>query len=893
VPFMLPTGTRLGAYEIVEPLGHGGMGEVYRARDTRLDRDVALKFLPASFSSDPDRLMRFEREAKTLAALNHPYIASIHGVEEAGTTRALVMELVDGEDLSIRIARGALPLEEALPIARQIAEALEAAHDAGIIHRDLKPANIKVRPDGTVKVLDFGIAKSGAPGALGAPGASGEGATITSPAVTMQGVILGTAAYMAPEQAKGKPVDKRADIWAFGCVLYEMLTGRRAFEGEDVTDTIAAVVTKEPDWSRLPGSIPQGVERLLRRCLDKQVAKRLPHIGVARLDLSDPSTGETVVPFTPARAPRRALGLIAAALAGAAVTALAAWLYRPTPSTDWPPVPMQLGVPGLEPASASNGVLLSPDGRYLVTRGSAGASVLHTFDGAPSRTLEGPALCWSPDSRNLVLARAGQELIRLDVRGGPPIPFAKTSGPTCDWNRDGVLLVASSALEGRLRRVDMQDGAVTPLELDDGGAQTTRGTPRFLPDGRRFLYWAIGSDGQRTVRAGSLDSRESRTIAASDSPAVYAGGYLLFQRGATLLAQPFDERTLTLTGEPRAITNEAAPGNVVSFGRFDVSETGILGLATTNGGQRGQVNWVDRQGQVTRALSLPGHTELLNPEVSPDGARVAGARMDPATGNWDIWIVNVGSGEATRVTRQPGVDSDPMWSPDGTELAYRSRRADVQGIFRLTLADGREQLLMTLGPVTGGVTDVRPTGWAGDGRFVLVQSASVETGFDMVAVPIAGGEPIPVLATPGSEVNGRVSPDGRWVAYQSNDSGEHHIYVRPFLRPGAPTRVSVTPGALPQWRGDGRELFWEAPDPEDRAAKILYAADLTIDVSSVRSGTPRRVFPPGVRFITLVDNRRQWAAAPDGRHFVLRQPAGPPGPAVKVILNWPALLQRQ
>jgi dipeptidyl aminopeptidase/acylaminoacyl peptidase len=894
---MVPTGTRLGIYEILGSLGQGGMGEVYCARDTRLDRDVALKILPHSFSSDPDRLMRFEREAKTLASLNHPHIAQIYGFEQAGQQSALVMELVDGEDLAQRIARAALPLDEALPIARQIAEALEAAHDAGIIHRDLKPANIKVRPDGTVKVLDFGLAKSGALGALGAPGALGAGATgaagatVTSPAVTMQGVILGTAAYMAPEQAKGKPVDKRADIWAFGCVLYEMLTGRRAFEGEDVTDTIAAVVTKEPDWSRLPGSTPEAVARLLRRCLEKQVAKRLPHIGVVRLDLSDPSTGETVVPAAPARARRRVVGLIAAALAGAAVTALAAWLVRPAPATGLlTNAPLQFAVPGLDPASASNGVLLSPDGRYLVTRGSAAVSVLHAFDGSPSRALEGTGLCWSPDSSSLVLGRSNQDLVRLDVRGGPPVPFAKTSGAACDWNADGVLLLTSS---GSLSSVTISDGAVAPLALDDGGAQTIRVGPRFLPNGRQFLYWAVSSDGQRTVRAGSLDSRESRIIVASDAPAVYSAGHLLFQRGATLVAQPFDEQTLTLSGEPRAITKEAAPGGVIGYSRFDVSEMGMLAFATTNGGQRAQVNWVDRHGQGTRTLTLPEDTELLNPEVSPDGTRVAGVRMDPATGNWDIWIMNVESGEATRVTRQPGIDSDPMWSPDGAELAYVSRRADVQGIFRMTLTDGREQLLMKLGPVIGGVTDVRPTGWSGDGRFVLVQSASADTGRDMVAVPAGGGEPFPVLATPGFEVNGRISPDGRWIAYQSNDSGEHHIYVRPFLRPGAPTRVSVIPGALPQWRGDGRELFWEAPAPEDRAAKILYAAELTVGETGVGGGPPRRVFPPDVRFVTLVDNRRQWAAAPDGHHFVLRQANGPPGPAVKVILNWPTLLGQQ
>jgi dipeptidyl aminopeptidase/acylaminoacyl peptidase len=550
---------------------------------------------------------------------------------------------------------------------------------------------------------------------------------------------------------------------------------------------------------------------------------------------------------------------------------------------------MQLALSGLDPSAGSNGVLLSPNGRYLVTRGSAGASVLHALDGSPSRPLDGVASCWSPDSRSLVLRRgADSELLRMDLDGGPAVAFSKGPVPgQCTWSRQGVLLIGSRGLS----RLTISDGTPIPVELDDGTNVEQRVGPRFLSDGRRFLYWAVSADGQRTVRVGTLDSRETRAIVASDAPAVYSRGYLLFQRGPTLVAQPFDERSLTLSGEAQAITSEGAPGGVVGTARFDVSETGMLAWWTTNGGRRGQANWVDRQGDLIRPLSAPADTELLNPEMSPDGVRVAGTRMDPATGNWDIWVVDVRTGESTRVTRQPGVDSDPMWSPDASELAYVSRRADEQGIFRMALADGREQLLMKLGPVRGAATDVRPTGWSGDGRFVLVQSFTPETGFNVQALPVAGGKPIPALVTHGREVNGRVSSDGRWLAYQSDDSGGNHIYIRPFLRPGGPTRVSSEPGAFPQWRGDGRELFWQGPAPEDRTTTVLYSAELTIAGDNVRVGAPKRLFPLHVHFDSLIDNRRQWAAAPDGRHFVLRQATGLQGSAVKVILNWQGLLR--
>ena len=915
---MLVPGTRFGAYEILGSLGAGGMGEVYRARDTRLDRDVALKILPESFARDhdpsagsgssraqprDDRLMRFEREAKTLASLNHPHIAQVYGVEQQaatpGVSRAIVMELVDGEDLAQRIARlgvvgasarqAGIPLDEALPIARQIAEALEAAHEAGIIHRDLKPANIRVRPDGTVKVLDFGLAKFNAP--VG-DRSSGEGPgfsapTITSPAMTMQGVILGTAAYMAPEQAKGKPLDRRADIWAFGCVLYEMLTGRRAFEGEDITDTIAAVVTKEPDWSRLPASTPTSVERLLRRCLEKPVAKRLPHIGVARLELGDVSAAE------PAPSPRgsttRGRDLAAGALAGAAAIGVAAWLLWPAPAAVGVAPAIHVAVPMPTPTSASNGLLLSPDGRYLATRGPGGASTLHALDGSPSQPLDGIAGCWSPDSRSLALLRANDDLVRIDVSGGPAVALAKITrtGAGCSWGRDGILLVNGGP--DAFSRVTISDGTLTPVSSDDIAPGTERYAPKFLPDGRRFLYWSVTQDRRRTVRAGSLDGPETRHIVESDTPAVYSAGFLLFHRGATLVAQRFDEPTLTLVGEPQAITSEAAPGTAVTTAVFDASESGALVLYTTNGGVQVSQNWIDRRGNLEGSLPRMDGAELLNPVVSPDGTRVAGTRMERTTGNWDIWSVDLRTGVPTRVTRQPGVDSDPVWSPDGRELAYVSRRADVHGLYRLSLTDGREQLLLEIKDQVFGMNDTRPTDWTRDGRFLVYEAE-----YDVMALALANpAKPIRIVATPAVEKSGRVSPDGRWIAYQSDDSGEYHVYVQRFPQSGPAVRASATLAAHPQWRGDGKELFWMGPRVGTFPVDTLFSTDVTWDGDMVRTTNSKALMPAHVRMSPLTDSRSHFAAAPDGQRFLVRQADGLPGPSVKMILSWPAMLRRK
>jgi dipeptidyl aminopeptidase/acylaminoacyl peptidase len=703
----------------------------------------------------------------------------------------------------------------------------------------------------------------------------------------MHGVILGTAAYMSPEQAKGKAVDRRADIWAFGCVLYEMLTARRAFDGEDITDTIAAVVTKEPDWSRLPASTPPSVERLLRRCLEKQSANRLPHIGVARLELLERPSSEPTTRTLPAA--RRGRDRAAGAVAGAAAVGLAAvLLWSATPAVVAPP-PMHVAVPMPSPTTASNGVLLSPDGRYLATRGPSGGSMLHTFDGSPPQTLDGIAGCWSPDSRSLALLRANNQLVRLDVAGGPAVTLTTTSrtGAGCNWGRDGVLLVEGGA--GLFSELTVADGTLTAVDADDNDDGRQRYAPKFLPDGRRFLYWTIARDGQRTVRAGSIDAPETRHIVMSDAPAIYSAGFLLFQRGATLVAQRFDERALTLSGEPQAITTEAAPGGVPQLAAFDASESGTLVFATTNGGVRAAQNWVNRIGNLEGVLPQVDGAELLNLAVSPDGTRVAGTRMDPATGNWDLWLVDLETGVPTRITRQPGIDADPVWSPDGTRLAYLSRRADVHGLYRLSLADGSEQLLLTIDDQAAQVAnETRPTDWTPDGRFLIYES-----GYDILALSLTTpADPIRIAATPAVEKNGQVSPDGRWIAYQSADPVEYYVYVQPFPGPGAAVRVSTGTAAHPQWRNDGKELFWMGPSTGSFPLDRLFAANLTLDGRTVRSSGAKALLPAHVRLSPLTDNRPHYAVAPDGQRFLLRQADGLPGPAVKMILNWPALLTR-
>jgi serine/threonine protein kinase len=624
-------GSRVGSYEVLGKLGEGGMGEVYRARDTRLDREVALKILPEGFASDPDRLMRFEREARTLASLNHPHIAQVHGIEQdatqSGVSRAIVMELVDGEDLSQRLARGPIPLDEALVIARQIAEALDAAHEAGIIHRDLKPANIKVRADGTVKVLDFGLAKAGGAGGAGRTGGDGvlDSPTFTSPAVTMQGVILGTAAYMAPEQAKGKPVDRRADIWAFGAVLYEMLTGQRAFEGEDITDTIAAVVTREPDWSRLPADTPAAVRRLLLRCLQKDRKHRLRDIGDAHYELGDDSPAAATPTIATAVSRTHRMATAAAALAAIllAVPAISHWREAALP-----PRPLRLTIDAPINSVRVLSPEISPDGRAVafasIAAGALGPQLwIRRLDEPLPELAPGPidatgAPFWSPDGRALAVP-SRETLIHVDLASGGTRPLADVRSTLVgisqfsgSWGRDGVILYG---LGSTIFRVSEAGGDALPQQLEGIPASHENRFPSFLPDGRRFFFLSREPGGPSTAYVASVDGGPVTRLFAAESQVVYTEpspgrGYVLFVRDGNLMAQPFDLASLAASG-PLGIVARSVPLYAAEFvgtgrGAFSASRDGILVYNSQTEALLQRLVWLDRAGKEAGSVGEPG-----------------------------------------------------------------------------------------------------------------------------------------------------------------------------------------------------------------------------------------------------------------------------------------------
>ena len=821
----LSIGTRLGPYEILSALGAGGMGEVYRARDTRLDRTVAIKVLPEAFAADAERVARFEREAKTLASLNHPHIAAIYGLEDAdpspssgqAAVKALVMELVDGEDLSQRIARGAIQLDEALPIAKQIAEALEAAHEHGIIHRDLKPANIKVRADGTVKVLDFGLAKAMEP--VGTASNVSRSPTITTPAMmTGAGVILGTAAYMAPEQARGKTVDTRADIWAFGCVLYEMLAGRAAFEGDTVNERLANVLKSDPDWARLPAETPADIRRVLRRCLEKDRARRLQHIGDARLEIDEAQSqarSESPSLSAGSRRKERVVWLSALAIVGLIAVVAIVWALRPVPVP--PEMRVDINTP---PTTDPISIAISPDGHTMVfTATSEGRSQLwlRSLDVVAARALprtDGAAFpFWSPDNRSVGFFAEGQ-LKRIDIEGGSVqtlAPAYVANGGS--WSRDGAILFAQTSL-GPLYRVFATGGAVAAVTRLETPQQTSHSFPHFLPDGQHFLYYVRGTPDARGVWVGMLDGSASHRVLDADSAAVYAtaSGQLLFVRQGTLLAQPFDAVRATLSGHPFPVAEQVAvlvePANVAAL---SASATGPIAYRTGSAGGQRQFVWIDRFGKEIAKVGEPDGAFPQNPSMSPDEHQVAMSRL--SGGNADIWLLEIVRGVLRRFTSDTAPDIFPIWSPDGTRIVFSSNRQNNIDLYlKPTTRDGMEEPLLTTSQPKYAMA------WSPDGRFILYGNR-VKSGYDIWALPLDGsrpGAPFPVVQTDSDERDAQFSPDGKWIAYQSNESGRYEIYVQRFPRSAGPQRISTTGGAQVRWRkapASARTRFsrWSAP----------------------------------------------------------------------------------
>ncbi len=891
----LAPGTHLGPHEILAPLGAGGMGEVYRAKDTKLDREVAIKILPDAVAHDPERLARFEREAKVLASLNHPNIAQIYGIED----RALVMELVEGEPI-----HGPLPVETALNYARQIAEALEAAHEKGIVHRDLKPANIMVTPAGVVKVLDFGLAKAAEePAGAGNPSIS---PTLTVRA-TQAGMIMGTAAYMSPEQAAGKPVDKRADIWSFGVVFWEMLTGRRLFDGETISHTLADVLRAPIDFGRLPKETPAPIGDLLRRCLDRNVKTRLRDIGEAGIAIQRWLANPTVAPETITAPSRSRLSLVAVGVAVVMTLALAALAFihfrekRP-----------QAEIARFEIGPPRNGeftccVSISPDGRKIAFTAQQSSDIrprlwVRSLDTVEARSVYlnlvggnvAPHPFWSPDSRYIAFSGGGK-LRKIEASGGPPqticdTPVGYTGGT---WGADGVIVVDSAA---GLMRVPADGGEPVELtRLDPSRQESAHGGPALLPDGRHFLYLRRSNRDQNNgIFIGALDAKpeqqETRRLLATNFPAAYAPspgvsvGHVLFLRENTLMAQPFDTAKLAMAGDAVPVAESVTTSN--GRGVFDVSAAGTLIYRTgAYWDQQRQLAWFDRQGKILGPLGDPADY-AGGIALSPDASRVATTRgSGDAT---DIWLLD-SRGVSTRLTFDAAANGLPVWSPDGKYIAFRSNRRGKFDLYqKLSNGAGDEVLLVK------SDEDKFATNWSRDGRFLMFTATGAKTNLDLWLLPLGfpkGGQPIPLLRTESFEGYGSFSPDGRWIAYTSSESGRPEVYVRAFMAPGSAASSSADPAGKwqvsrdsaqlqqPRWRADGKELFFVS-------RQTVMAVNVSL-APVFQSGNPQPLF-------RLPLTATRWDVTSDGKRFLATVPtdAAQDAEPITVVLNWTALLPR-
>jgi serine/threonine protein kinase len=889
-------GTQLGPYEIGSPLGAGGMGEVYRARDTKLGRDVALKVLPATFATDPERMARFRREAQVLASLNHPHIGAIYGFEDSGGVHALVMELVEGPTLAYRIAPGAIALDEALQIAREIAEALEAAHERGIIHRDLKPANIKVTPDGNVKVLDFGLAKA----IQGDPSSSYIHTSPTITTMTTQpGIILGTAAYMSPEQAKGKSVDRRTDIWAFGCVFFEMLAGKRPFEGETVSDALAAVIRAEPEWPLLPSSTPQAIRKLLQRCLKKDPRQRLQAIGDARIALEEVLSGasQELPAATEMRteAWRRQLPWTVAAAVVILAVLFAAKYYTPKPEA-LPAIVSQIAPPpntrfvftGINPGPPN----LSPDGKWLVFSAvtSDGRQLLwvRPLNSEAAKPLDGTDRAtfpfWSADSRSLGFFANGK-LNRLDVSGGPPLALCDiASGRGGTWAADGTILFTPN-VSSPVFRIAASGGTPQQVTTLNGSLnERSHRWAQWLPDNKHFLFFAqravVGTGG---VYIGSLDGSAPKLIMQNDSNAVYSlSGYLLFVRQGILMAQRFDARQLRVDGDAVPLVEHVGVNAITSRAIFGVSETGMMVYEAGDPmGDTDQLIWYDRTGKQIEATGTPGL--YLEPSVSADGNRLAISSLAGGTGNLNIWVFNLARATKIRLTFPPSSDRQPNWAPDGKAVAFVSNRDGPPHIY-LNASDG------TGSPTALTADDASEFAprFSPDGRYLLFERLAEQPNSrrEIWGVLLSGDrKAIPVIQSQYDVYAPALSPDGKWLAYESRESGRPEICVIPFLHGSGKWEVSTGGGVLPRWRRDGRELFYISTDNK------IMSAEVTEQGSSLLIGKVQSLFQ--VNPVPFAGGSN-YDVTGDGNKFVVATLAASQMPEpLTLVVNWVALLKQK
>jgi Tol biopolymer transport system component/tRNA A-37 threonylcarbamoyl transferase component Bud32 len=879
----LTHGQSLLHYRISDKLGEGGMGEVYLARDTTLDREVAIKVLPAAFATDDTRLGRFQREARLLASLNHPNIAAVYGLHEDGGHRFLAMELVTGENLAQKMERGRIPVNEAVAIAGQIAEALAAAHDRGVVHRDLKPANIMVNADGTVKVLDFGLAKIAEPEAGDTGTDASMSPTITSLG-TQVGMILGTAAYMSPEQARGQSVDERADIWAMGVTIFEMLSGTRPFMGETVSDTLAAVLRADLDFDDLHADTPASVCRVLRRCLDRDPKRRLRDAGEVRFAVEDAGTAGDSTGTAPPAASRSpippalmAILVLGALLAGAGATA---WLM-PAPAPErrvvraalQPPDGSRYFLTTRQPGPAA----LSPDGKKMAFVAlDADRNVLlwvrslAADTATPLAGTDGASYpFWSPDGRSLGFF-ADRKLKRIPAAGGAVLilcdaPFGKGGS----WNQRGEILVAPT-YNSEIHVVDADGG--TPMPVTHFKPDTLANShrfPWFLPDGRRFLYLARGDEGRvvtSQIRVGNLDGTDEATLLETRAQAQLAAGHLLYMNDQVLMARRFDTTNLTFTGEPAALAMDVTIIGGAARAVFSAADDGTL--IYMRGDERGyqKMAWFDRTGRPLG--SLDDTAPLHEVAISPDGQSLATA-IDR-----HLWVFDTERGVRHRVTFGDKRSIGPIWMPDGKTLLYRSRGEKSMDIYKKAADGSGDPVLVLANDRDDAPTHVHP-----DGDVLLFRNVGTDGSFTLFTLPLTqGGEPSLWLDGPYNVEEGRFSPDGRWVAYRSDETGTDEIFVTSFPDKKFKLQVSTTGGLAPRWNEDGTELFFLSP------RDAVWSTTVQASPVGIQTGVPAKLFDLTVPAYENYD-------VSDGRFLVETEGTGQDRPPLHLVLNWPSLAE--
>ncbi len=895
---------QIGHYQIHREIGRGGMGVVHLARDTLLQRDVAIKMLPEDLAGDEDRLSRFEREARLLASLNHANVAAVYGLEEVDGVRYLVLEYIDGEDLSDRLAGGALPVDEALHLGKQIASAVEAAHAKGVIHRDLKPANVKVTVDGDVKVLDFGLAKAFDDHPTTASGLAESPTVVVTHSPTVPGVVLGTAGYMSPEQARGKPIDKRSDIWSFGCILYEMLTGKCPFPGESVTESLGATIHKEPDWAVLPEATPPSVQLLLHRCLQKDRSRRLQDIGDARIELDDTLSGSSqawtggVQAGAPAaRGPGLPWLVVTAVLLVIAV-GLSVTFSRP--AVTGAPVVRASVPPPANTAFIPNGdragpVVISPDGRTLaftaMVEGGRRQLWVRPLGADEARILPGTEEAifpfWSADSRSLGFFALGI-LKRVDLTGGTPITICQAAfGRGGTWNAHDVILFTPNYYTA-IHRVAATGGTPVPVTTIESSMHTSHRWPSFLPNGEDFLYSTIHSKSSRAqdnaVYFGSLTGGTGHEVIRSGINAECAGDRLLFVREGTLLAAPFDADAGRVVGDPVPVASAVACSLSTWKGAFSCSPNGVIayhpgGLVQ---GEGTRITIYDRGGREQKVIfQVTAGSDL---RLSPDGGRIA-FTAGRAAASVDVWSYDVARDLPMRLSFLPGLESSPVWSPDGSALffsyIYGTSSDAAEGIYRMPAGGGAARLVLS----SESDTQSSPQAVSPDGRYLLYTNVEYlsEANTDFWVLPLEPpGEPFVLLETPFTENFGRYSPDGRWIAYSSNESGREEVYVMPFVAPfdaGNEARqrgkwqISNEGGLMPKWSHDGTELYFLRPD------EMLMAVDVNGDGGRFEPGTIEPLFQMRMGIGNNYD------VMPDG-HFVVSSADEQSSRPVALILNW-------